>query len=51
MDKEEVISKLKGAEALLFMCSNTTDEIENQQYAYKLLGDIIAECVEALENE
>lgn len=51
MDKEEIIVKLKGVEALLFMCSNTTDEIENQQYAYKLLGDIIAECVEALENE
>ena len=49
--EEEIIAKLKGAEALLFMCSNTTDEIENQQYAYKLLGDIIAECVEALENE
>lgn len=51
MDKEEIIVKLKGVEALLFMCSNTTDEIENQQYAYKLLWDIIAECVEALENE
>lgn len=51
MDKEEIVAKLKGVEALLFMCSNTTDEIENQQYAYKLLGDTVAECVEALENE
>lgn len=50
MWKEELEAKLRGVKALLYMCSNTTDEIEDQQYGFSLLGDIVAECIDELEE-
>lgn len=51
MYKEEIISKLRGIKALLFMASSSTDQIEDQEYAFALLGDQVQECIEELEGQ
>lgn len=50
MDKEEIISKLRGIKALLYMASTTTDQIEDQEYAFALLGDQVQECIDEIEG-
>lgn len=32
------------------MASTTTDQIEDQEYAFALLGDQVQECIEELEK-
>ena len=39
MYKEELVDKMRGIKALLYMASTTTDQIEDQEYAFALLGD------------
>ena len=51
MDREEIISKLRGIKALLFMASSSTDQIEDQDQAFWLLAEQLAECIDALEND
>lgn len=50
MHKEEIISKLRGIKALLYMASSSVDQIEDQEYAFALLGDQVQECIEELET-
>lgn len=50
MYKEEIISKLRGIKALLFMASSSVDQIDDQEYAFALLGDQVQECIEELEK-
>lgn len=50
-DREEIISKLRGIKALLFMASSSTDQIEDQDQAFWLLGEQLADCIDALEND
>ena len=51
MHKEEIISKLRGIKALLYMASSSVDQIEDQEYAFALLGDQVQECIEELEEQ
>ena len=50
MEREEIISKLRGIKALLFMASSSTDQIEDQDQAFWLLGEQLADCIEELEK-
>ena len=50
MYKEEIISKLRGIKALLFMASSSTDQIEDQDQAFLFLAEQLSECIEELEN-
>lgn len=50
MHKEEVISKLRGIKALLFMASSSTDQIEDQDQAFWFLAEQLADCIEELEK-
>lgn len=50
MYKEELVDKMRGIKALLYMASTTTDQIEDQEYAFALLGDQVQECIEELEK-
>lgn len=49
MHKEEIISKLRGIKALLYMASSSTDQIEDQDQAFWFLAEQLAECIEELE--
>lgn len=51
MYKEELVDKMRGIKALLYMASTTTDQIEDQGYAFALLGDQVQECIEELEEQ
>lgn len=51
MDKEEIISKLRGIKALLFMASSSTDQIEDQDQAFWFLAEQLADCIEELEGQ
>ena len=51
MHKEEILSKLRGIKALLYMASSSTDQIDDQEYAFALLGDQVQECIEELEEQ
>lgn len=51
MNKEEIISKLRGIKALLFMASSSTDQIEDQDQAFWFLAEQMADCIDALEND
>lgn len=51
MHKEEIISKLRGIKALLYMASSSVDQIDDQEYAFALLGDQVQECIEELEEQ
>lgn len=51
MDKEEIISKLCGIKALLFMASSSTDQIEDQNQAFWFLAEQLADCIDALESD
>ena len=51
MEREEIISKLRGIKALLFMASSSTDQIEAQDQAFWLLGEQLADCIEELEEQ
>ncbi len=50
MYKEEIVSKLRGIKALLFMASSSTDQIEDQDQAFLFLAEQLSECIEELEN-
>lgn len=50
MDREEIISKLRGIKALLFMASSITDQIEDQDCAFWFLAEELAKCIEDLEK-
>lgn len=50
MYKEEIISKLRGIKALLFMASSSIDQIEDQDQAFLFLAEQMAECIEELEK-
>ena len=50
MYKEELVDKMRGIKALLYMASTTTDQNEAQEYAFALLGDQVQECIEELEK-
>ena len=50
MEREEIISKLRGIKALLFMASSSTDQIEDQDQAFWFLAEQLADCVEELET-
>ena len=49
-DREEIISKLRGIKALLFMASSSTDQIEDQDQACWFLAEQLADCIEELET-
>lgn len=49
-DREEIISKLRGIKALLFMASSSKDQIEDQDQAFWFLAEQLADCVEELET-
>lgn len=49
-DREEIISKLRGIKALLFMASSSTDQIEDQDQAFWFLAEQLADCIEELET-
>ena len=51
MYKEEIVSKLRGIKALLFMASSSTDQIEDQDKAFWFLAEQLADCIDALEND
>ena len=51
MEREEIISKLRGINALLFMASSSKDQIEEQDQAFWLMGEQLADCIDALEND
>ena len=50
MYKEEIISKMRGIKALLFMASSSTDQIEDQDCAFWFLAEELAVCIEKLEK-
>lgn len=50
MYKEEIVSKLRGIKALLFMASSSTDQIEDQDQAFWFLAEQLADCIEELET-
>ena len=50
LDREEIMSRLRGIKALLFMASSSVDQIDDQEYAFALLGDQVQECIEELET-
>lgn len=50
MDIEEILAKLKGIKAQIYMASNTTERIEDQQYALLLMSENLAEIIDELEN-
>lgn len=50
LDREEIMSRLRGIKALLFMASSSTDQIENQDCAFWFLAEELAVCIEKLEK-
>lgn len=50
MYKEEIISKLRGIKALLFMASSSTDQIEDQDQAFWFLAEQLADCIDEIEG-
>ena len=51
MVNEDVIAKMKGIKALLCMCGNTSDRIEDEEYAYYLLAEIMNECIDEIKED
>ena len=51
MYKEELVDKMRGIKALLYMASSSVDQIDDQEYAFALLGDQVQECIEELEEQ
>lgn len=50
MEKEEIMSKLRGIKALLFMASSSIDQIEDQDCAFWFLAEQLADCIDELED-
>ena len=50
LEKEEIMSKLRGIKALLFMASSSTDQIEDQDQAFWFLAEQLADCIDELED-
>lgn len=50
MDREEIMSKLRGIKALLFMASSSTDQIEDQDQAFWFLAEQLADCIDEIEG-
>ena len=51
MVSEDVIAKLKGVKALLYMCGYNSDHIEDEEYAFYLLAEVIDECLNNIKED